>query len=146
MSTPPTPNPRLQANVLFVLGLALAESAAGLGKRADVRIRRAVAPEFGRLNATVAIVLFRVAQESLANVLRHSGSDAATIRLSRDDTSIVLEIQDYGRGLFAGEPTPSGARGVGIAAMRERLQQLGGRLELRWSKAWPIAWRNWKRC
>ena len=74
-----------------------------------------------------------MAQEALGNVVRHSESDAATIRLARTDAGIVLEVEDYGRGMPAAEATEPGARGVGLAGMRERLEHLGGRLEIRWS-------------
>ena len=73
------------------------------------------------------LALFRVLQESLTNVHRHSGSPSALIRLEREDGSVRLEVCDEGRGL------PSGKRrglGVGIAGMRERMRQLGGRLEV----------------
>ena len=104
---------------------ALAEYAAGFTTRTDTRIRVEIAPDFGRLPEDMEIVLFRVVQEGIANVLRHAGSDTATIRLARDEENVVLEIEDYGRGMVE-----AGARGVGIAGMRERLQHLGGRLEM----------------
>ena len=104
---------------------ALAEYAAGFTTRTDTRIRVEIAPDFGRLPEDMEIVLFRVVQEGIANVLRHAGSDTATIRLARDEENVVLEIEDYGRGM-----ADAGARGVGISGMRERLQHLGGRLEM----------------
>ena len=108
----------------------LAEYAAGLGRRADLRIRVEAAPDFGRLPEDLEIALFRVAQESLGNVVRHSESDAATIRLARTGARVVLEIQDFGHGMPPDMAEQAGARGVGIAGMRERLQHLGGRLEI----------------
>lgn len=114
------------------LGLAggIAEYAAGLGRRSDVRIRVEAPPDFGRLPEEVELVLFRVAQESLSNVVRHSKSDVATVRLTRDESSVALEIQDYGGGMPVKATARPGARGVGIAGMRERLEHLGGRLEI----------------
>ena len=114
------------------LGLVggLTEYAAGLSNRSDVRIRVDVPTDFGRLSEDVEIALFRVAQESLANVLRHSGSDAATIRLKRENGKVMLEVEDYGRGIPAGLASQPGARGVGIAGTRERLQHFGGVLEI----------------
>ena len=117
---------------------ALSEYAAGLDKRADIRIRVEAAEDFGRLPEELEFVLFRVAQESLANAVRHSQSDAATIRLARKDSGIVLEIEDYGRGMPAGNAQEPGAYGVGIAGMRERLQHLGGRLEIQSGRAGTI--------
>ena len=104
---------------------ALAEYAAGFTTRTDTRIRVEVAPDFGRLPEDMEIVLFRVVQEAIANVLRHAQSDMATIRLAHSAGSVVLEIEDYGRGMAG-----AGAHGVGIVGMRERLQQLGGRIEI----------------
>ena len=109
---------------------ALAEYAAGLGRRADIRLGVEVAPDFGRLPDEMEIALFRVAQESLGNVVRHSGSDRATIRLAREEGSVVLEIGDFGHGMPPEMLEQTGVRGVGIAGMRERLQYLGGRLEI----------------
>ena len=104
---------------------ALVEYTAGITARTDMRIRLEVAPYFGRLPEDMEIVLFRVVQEGIANVLRHARSDAATIRLSHKAGHAVLQIEDYGCGM-----ADAAARGVGIAGMRERLQQLGGWLEI----------------
>ncbi len=103
----------------------LAEYAAGFTSRTDTRIHVEADRDFGRLAEDVEIVLFRVVQEAIANVLRHSKSDTAIIRLARRGARVVLEIEDFGRGM-----ADAGARGVGITGMRERLQQLGGRLEI----------------
>lgn len=79
-------------------------------------------------------MLFRVVQESLTNIHRHSGSRTATIRLARYPQDIVLQVQDHGQGIGAkpglkGEPEMR--IGVGIAGMRERVRQIGGRLQIR---------------
>jgi PAS domain S-box-containing protein len=114
------------------LGLpgALAEYAAGLGKRSGVRIRVEAEPDFGRLREDQEHALFRVAQESLGNVVRHSESDSASVRLAWQGANIVVTIEDHGRGLPPDLQTRRGAQGVGILGMRERLQHLGGRLEI----------------
>ena len=114
------------------MGLAggLAEYAAGLSKRAGVRIHVEAEPDFGRLPENIEHALFRVAQESLSNVVRHSQSDTAIVRLARQGANLVLEIEDHGRGLPLDLVTRTGARGVGLAGMRERMQHLGGWLEL----------------
>ncbi len=104
---------------------ALAEYAAGLSNRTDTRITVEAARDFGRLPADTELALFRVMQEAVSNVLRHSRSGSAVIRLSLAEGRVVLEVEDFGRGLGAG-----GGPGVGIAGMRERLQHLGGRLEI----------------
>ena len=107
----------------------------GFALRSNVEVELAVSDELGRLPTELEIVLFRVAQESLTNVHRHSGSAAASVRLFRRDGEIVLEIEDRGGGLPPAAQermraqSPS-AIGVGIAGMRERLTQLGGTLEI----------------
>jgi signal transduction histidine kinase len=89
----------------------------------------------------VEAALFRVAQEGLTNVHRHAGASSARIGLRREHRAaaaptVVLEIEDGGKGMSAeaaGRPgTPStGAPGLGLAGMRERLHQFGGYLEIR---------------
>jgi PAS domain S-box-containing protein len=85
----------------------------------------------GRLSQDIEIALFRIVQESLENVRRHSGSLVASVRLIREEGQIVLEIKDQGRGVPPGILTDGAARlGIGVAGMRERMRQLGGRLEI----------------
>ena len=79
--------------------------------------------------------MFRVLQESLTNVHRHSGSSEARVRLFLKDGMANLEIQDRGKGLPAGvieqgSQSGIGQFGVGLRGMSERLQHLGGRLEI----------------
>jgi signal transduction histidine kinase len=71
------------------------------------------------------MALFRIVQESLTNIHRHSGSNTAMIRLSRSTSEIALEVMDKGNGM-SDAATP----GVGIVSMRERAEQLGGWLEI----------------
>lgn len=64
---------------------------------------------------------------------RHSGSRVATVRLSREGANIVLEVEDQGQGAPPGvlnSDRASGSAGIGVAGMRERMQQLGGNLEI----------------
>jgi signal transduction histidine kinase len=68
--------------------------------------------------------MFRVVQEALLNIHHHAHSMTATIRLRVRGEHLTVEIEDRGRGIA------SAAHGVGIAGMRERLQQLGGILEI----------------
>jgi signal transduction histidine kinase len=75
---------------------------------------------------TTGIHVYRVLQEALSNVARHSGATSARVRLSCDATGVELEVEDHGKGL---EPDPS-RRGLGLVAMRERAELLGGTLEL----------------
>jgi two-component system NarL family sensor kinase len=79
------------------------------------------------------LALFRVVQEALTNIQRHSGSQQAKIRIERD-SSLTLEISDPGRGASARGPTgkeePGFKSGVGISSMQERVTLIGGRLEI----------------
>jgi len=81
-----------------------------------------------RLAPETELALFRVVQESLANVQRHSGSPSAQVSLTHSDGEVVLVIRDQGKGIELG---PGSLVGVGVGGMRERLRQLGGRLEIR---------------
>ncbi len=77
--------------------------------------------------------IFRVVQECLTNIHRHSGSPIAKIHLRHRDGEVVVEIQDKGKGISPdklNEMTTSGMPGVGIRGMRERLRQLGGDLQI----------------
>jgi PAS domain S-box-containing protein len=94
-----------------------------------------LASDLGRLPRDIETALFRIVQESLENVRRHSGSSVARVRLGRRTAKIVLEIEDRGQGVPVGVLTnadqTSATPGLGVAGMRERMQQLGGRLEIR---------------
>jgi signal transduction histidine kinase len=74
-----------------------------------------------------ALCLFRIAQEALHNVIRHSGALRAAVYLYRSDDGLNLEVSDSGRG-FA--PGGAASHGLGLLSMRERLSLLGGRLEI----------------
>jgi two-component system, NarL family, sensor kinase len=114
---------------------ALRWLAKGFGDRSGAAIETRIEDLGMALSPDVATTLFRVAQEALSNVHRHSGSKWARIALRRSDDAIELEIRDRGRGL-ADDDGAEGAGGadvigLGISGMRIRLRQLGGRLELR---------------
>ena len=127
----------LHPPLLDELGLsaALRWYADGFAQRSGIEVDLEVAPELGRLHQEVELALFRVVQESLANVHRHSGSSRASIRVIAGSSEVVLRVADEGRGLpeeAAADPQWAVAGvGVGIAGMRERVSQLGGRLEIR---------------
>ncbi len=79
-----------------------------------------------RVDEQAAIHVYRVLQEALANVARHSGSERASVRLRSRDRSLELEIEDHGRGISRGESR----RGLGLVAMRERAALVGGTLHV----------------
>jgi len=90
--------------------------------------------ELQRLPEEIETALFRIFQESLENVRRHSGSPSAKVRLMQRKKRIVMEIEDQGRGAPTGLLTNVDQNvaglGVGVVGMRERLRQLGGLLEI----------------
>jgi PAS domain S-box-containing protein len=99
------------------------------GIRVDVRLPRAA----GRLPDEIELTLFRVVQESLSNIHRHSGSPVARIGMGRHNGRVRLVVRDQGRGMGAartriGVAGPAPGIGVGIAGMRERVRHLGGDL------------------
>lgn len=112
---------------------ALRWFAARFTERSGIAVDLDLPPDGARLPQEVEIALFRVAQESLSNVHRHSGSKAAKVRLNRQKDQAVLEVEDHGSGIPGGIekdgkvtiPHP----GIGVAGMRERLRQVGGSME-----------------
>jgi PAS domain S-box-containing protein len=107
----------------------------GFTKRSGIKTTFEISPELGRMTADVELVFFRVLQESLTNVHRHSGSETAAVKLFVKDGSVVLEVSDRGKGTQArkfeeGGADWMGALGVGLRGMNERVRQIGGRLEL----------------
>ncbi|HZI51156.1 MAG TPA: histidine kinase [Terriglobia bacterium] len=106
----------------------------GFIQRSDVKIELMIMEDIGRLPVEIETALFRVVQESLTNIHRHSGSSTAVIWLTKEGNSIVLRVRDEGHG-FSMPATPDDqtetlSPGVGILGMRQRLRQLGGRLEI----------------
>jgi PAS domain S-box-containing protein len=103
----------------------------GLAERSALEIDLTVAPDFGRLPRDMELVIFRLVQESLTNIHRHSGSKTAAIRLSRNAREIRLEIKDEGKGISAERlaDIQSGASGVGTRGMRERVRQFEGKIK-----------------
>jgi two-component system, NarL family, sensor kinase len=87
-----------------------------------------------RLPSDTEILLFRVLQESLTNIHRHSGSSRAKIRVSIDGETVNLEIRDYGHGIpqevLESFKTSGNGVGVGLAGIRERLREVDGKLDI----------------
>ncbi len=113
---------------------AIRHYVSGFAGRTEIKVTLEISPAFGRLAQDEEMALFRVMQESLVNVQRHSGSSCATVRLERAPQGVVLQISDQGRGIQGnGKVHPNGAcfaTGVGIQSMRERMNQVGGNLEI----------------
>jgi PAS domain S-box-containing protein len=105
----------------------------GLERRSGIDVDLEVEEPMERLPLTVEHDLFRIVQEGLSNVIRHSGSVKVVVRLGRQQDGAVLQIQDFGRGMpkaFESSDFGSPIAGVGILSMRERLRHIGGRLEI----------------
>jgi signal transduction histidine kinase len=106
----------------------------GFAARSGIHVDFDVSDKFGRLPRDVELALFRVLQEALTNVHRHSGSRIAHIKLFNEDGHSVLEVRDEGRGLPDKVAELSAnhhlSNGVGLRGMDERMRQLRGRLEL----------------
>ena len=113
------------------LSSALGWYVQGLTERNALEIELTVAEDFRRLPRDMELVIFRLVQESLTNIHRHSGSKTAAIRLSRNAREIRLEIRDRGRGISAERlaDIQSGASGVGTRGMRERVRQFEGKIK-----------------
>jgi signal transduction histidine kinase len=104
----------------------------GFSERSKIKVDLEIPADFGRLSADIEIAIFRIVQECLTNIHRHSGSSTAVIRLHQEGNLLVLEVRDNGRGipLEKQRELTSGRGGVGVEGMRERLRQLGGTLEV----------------
>ena len=114
------------------LASALRDFVEGFGNRSGIQIRLDIDPKLGRLGHQLELNVFRVIQESLSNIHRHSHSPNASIALTRNAEFLHLEIADTGRGIPPEVLDSSGGRlaGVGIAGMRERIRLLGGQMEI----------------
>jgi signal transduction histidine kinase len=126
----------LHPPLLDVAGLASALRwyVDGFSERSHIKVAVDIPEEFGRLSAEMEIAIFRMVQECLTNIHRHSGGTTAAIRVREEDHEIFVEVQDYGNGIPLEkqlELSSSGRTGVGFRGMRERLRQLGGTLEIR---------------
>jgi signal transduction histidine kinase len=104
----------------------------GLLERSGLEVRLDIPEEFGRLPRDMELVVFRLVQECLTNIHRHSESKSASIQISRESNQITLDIRDDGKGMSAARlaEIQSGRSGVGIRGMRERLRQYEGTLKI----------------
>jgi signal transduction histidine kinase len=102
--------------------------AEGFEQRSGIRVTLDMSPDLGRCRDEVEIAVFRIVQEGLANVLRHSGSPVAKISLHRKAGWVELAVSDRGKGHAREALMQARDRrnGIGISGMRERVEQLGG--------------------
>jgi PAS domain S-box-containing protein len=97
----------------------------GFSGRGDISAELMISDDFGRLPQDLEITIFRIVQECLTNVHRHSQSKSAVVKLTRMAEKVLVEVTDHGRGM------PSEfTQGVGLRGMRERIGQFGGIMEI----------------
>jgi PAS domain S-box-containing protein len=114
----------------------------GFSQRSGIPVRLDLPHDLPRMPQAVEIALFRVLQESLTNVHRHSGSKSAEICLKTEAGQATLEVKDHGRGIARerlqrmqlGSTQP----GVGLAGMRERVRELGGEFDISSDRAGTV--------
>jgi signal transduction histidine kinase len=105
----------------------------GFGRRSGIDTKLELPEHLRRLPRGAETALFRILQEALTNVHRHSGSRAVEVRVSEDDSKVVLSVKDFGMGVpreVLDRFWKTGNVGVGLAGIRERLKELGGSLEI----------------
>jgi PAS domain S-box-containing protein len=112
----------------------------GFSSRSGIKVELTADPAVGRLPIDIETDLFRVVQECLANIHRHSGSVAAVVHIDRNPERVLLQIRDWGRGMPAeiASGRALASPGVGIPGMHERLGQHQGNLEIKSSNKGTI--------
>ena len=106
----------------------------GFSQRSGIQVSVDVSPNLQRLDKDMEIAVFRVLQECLTNIHRHSGSKTARIRLAADQNQVSIEVSDDGGGIPPEKReliNSAGLSGVGLRGMRERLRAFGGSLDVR---------------
>jgi signal transduction histidine kinase len=126
----------LHPPMLDELGFAASASwyITGFARRSGIEVKVELPDEQPRFTESMDLTLFRVLQECLTNILRHSGSKKAEVRLDIAGQEVVLSIRDYGKGMSREQiekfMTSGTDVGVGLGGMRERVRDLGGKIEL----------------
>ncbi len=126
----------LHPPLLDELGLpsALRWYVEGFGERSKIDVHVDIPSDLGRMPSDMETTLFRIVQECLTNIHRHSGSKKARIRLTHAGEHLCLEVEDYGKGMPTSRNNGSSVHlrsGVGIQGMQERVRQLSGHFEIR---------------
>ena len=115
------------------LSFAIPWYAEGFAERSKIKVDLELPDDLGRLSRDSEVAIFRVVQECLTNIHRHSESVTAKIRITRSENDVCVEVEDHGKGVPSEklhEMTSGATPGVGIRGMRERIRQLGGILEI----------------
>jgi two-component system sensor histidine kinase UhpB len=111
---------------------AISWLADGITKRSQIDVKLELADEIGRLPQDLELAVFRIVQECLANVYRHSGSKSATIRLNRDSQKLMLQVEDEGRGMSPEQlrALQTSGSGVGLRGIQERIRPFSGSFDI----------------
>jgi signal transduction histidine kinase len=114
------------------LGAALEWYTDGLRERGGLAISLDISEDFGRLPCDLELAIFRVVQECLTNIHRHSGSKSADIAITRDAQFVYVTVQDQGKGIPPEElaAIQTARSGVGIRGIRERLRLFHGMMNI----------------
>jgi PAS domain S-box-containing protein len=127
----------LHPPLLDVAGLSSAIQwyADGFSQRSKIKVDLHISSDIGRLPTEAEIAVFRIIQECLTNVYRHSGSHQCSISMTRQGNALQVEVKDQGRGIpkFV-KPTAPSSPGLGFRGMRERLRRVGGTLDIQSSE------------
>jgi signal transduction histidine kinase len=111
----------------------------GFSERSGVDVKVEIPENLGRLPRPLELSLFRVLQESLTNIHRHSKSSKAEVTLTSSPREVILRVRDHGHGipqeLLNSFRTKGTTAGVGLSGMRERVRELGGQFEINSSRA-----------
>jgi PAS domain S-box-containing protein len=124
----------LHPPLLDELGLrsALSWYVEGFSERSKIKVDMEIAADFGRLSTELETAIFRIVQECLTNIHRHSGSKTAVIRIVQENEQVTIVAEDTGKGIPAEKLrlNSRGPSGVGFRGMEERIRYLGGTLKL----------------
>jgi signal transduction histidine kinase len=105
----------------------------GFSERSKLKVDLEIPSDLGRLPEDTELAIFRIIQECLTNIHRHSGSPTAAISIEHRDDCLIIQARDDGKGIPVEKQkklTESSLSGIGFGGMRERLRQLGGTLEI----------------
>lgn len=124
----------LHPPLLDEMGLlkAICSYTEGVAERSGLKIAVEAPADFQRLSPEIELMMFRLVQECLTNIHRHSGSRTAVIRIAQDGEHTSLEVQDAGKGISAERllQIQSQGCGVGVRGMRERVGHFGGQMDI----------------
>jgi signal transduction histidine kinase len=117
--------------MLQELGLvaAIRKEAKDLAKATGVKVRVSINEDVGRLAPDIEAAVYRVVQESLHNVAKHSQAKSASVQMSRHEDSVYLTIEDDGVGMPARVNTPR-SHSFGLAGIKERIASLDGEVRV----------------